>query len=151
MAGCTITVVAPLCALRLRRLTSCTLLVVAVSGACYVEHCAGCRLHVACHQARIHDTQDTHLYLRCRSRPVIERCTAIGFAPFALPSSSTACTVVLAACALGDGHADAWAQCWGEVDDFGWHRAGHSPHWRVLDADQVTGPPLLDVPREDVL
>ena len=61
--GCTIIIVAPLRALRLRRLSSCAVLVVAVAGACYVEHCTECRLHLGCHQARIHDTTHTHLYL----------------------------------------------------------------------------------------
>jgi Tubulin binding cofactor C len=63
ISDCTVTVVAPLRALRLRRLTRCTILVLAVSGACYVEHCTECKLHIACHQTRIHDTTDTQLYL----------------------------------------------------------------------------------------
>ena len=61
--GCTITLIGPLRALRLRRLSSCTVLVVAIAGACYVEHCKECRLHLGCHQARIHDTTYTHMYL----------------------------------------------------------------------------------------
>ena len=63
ISDCTVTVIAPLRALRLRRLTGCTILVLAVSGACYVEHCTDCKLHIACHQTRIHDTTDTQLYL----------------------------------------------------------------------------------------
>jgi hypothetical protein len=82
---------------------------------------------------------------------VIERCTHIGMAPLALPSSSTATSSVLAACALGGADADAWTASWHEVDDFGWHRAGHSPNWRVLKPEEVTAPPVVEKPSEDEL
>ena len=87
---------------------------------------------------------------RCRSRPVIERCSHIGIASLTLPSSA-ATSSVLAACALGDADAGAWTDSWHEVDDFGWHRAGHSPNWRVLEPSDVTAPPPLDAPRDDEL
>jgi hypothetical protein len=48
---------------------------------------------------------------------------------------------VLATSALGDGDADAWREAWSSVDDFGWHRMGHSPHWRVLDEAERVVPP----------
>ena len=50
---------------------------------------------------------------------------------------------VLDASALGDGDADAWREAWSSVDDFGWHRIGHSPHWRVLDQKERVAPPSL--------
>lgn len=50
---------------------------------------------------------------------------------------------VLAASALGDGDADAWREAWSSVDDFGWHRMGHSPHWRVLDETERVAPPSV--------
>ena len=88
---------------------------------------------------------------RCRSRPVIERCSHIGVAPFAPPPSFAAMSSVLAACALGDADAAAWADSWQQVDDFGWHRAGHSPNWFVVEPTDVTRPPQLDTPHGDEL
>ncbi|KAI9708429.1 MAG: hypothetical protein M1820_003889 [Bogoriella megaspora] len=73
---------------------------------------------VACRQLRIHDCKDCNVYVHCASRPIIERCTGIGFAP--LPEVYTT------------NEQRETENKFDQVDDFNWLQAEHSPNWRVL-------------------
>ena len=72
-------------------------------------------------------------YLRCMSRPIIEHCDALRFAPYGLSFEGLQQQLVEAALERPT-RADMW-RC---VDDFGWLRVQKSPHWSVL-------PPALRV------
>ena len=77
---------------------------------------------LATHQMRIHAAHRCRLYLRVRSNPVIEDCTALGVAPYAL--DLLACRPALAAAGLAEENG-----LWAAVQDFLWLRATPSPNW----------------------
>ena len=138
-ADCTLLLLSPLRALRLRRLRNVTL-VGFVCGAAYVEHCSSCSLHIAAAQVRIHDSDGVSFALRVRSRPIVERTRGAIFSPLLLPAvpgqeeGSSPCDTLLAACLLDEPHRPAWDGMWGRVDDFGWIKAAHSPNWASAGA-----------------
>ena len=52
-----------------------------VSGPAHVTGLEKCVIFVASRQLRMHDCKDCDVYLHCSSRPIIERCEGISFAP----------------------------------------------------------------------
>ncbi|KAI9816934.1 MAG: hypothetical protein M1826_001706 [Phylliscum demangeonii] len=76
---------------------------------------------VHCRQFRLHECRDVDVYLSCASRPIIEDCVRVRFAPLA------ACLGVAAVGSLNQ---------WDQVDDFRWLRAAHSPNWSVLPVEE---------------
>lgn len=89
-----------------------------VSGAVHITGLKNCVLVVAARQVRIHECDDVDVYLQCGSRPIIEDCKGMRFAP-------------LPAVYANDGHSEATNQ-WDQVDDFKWLRSDASPNWSVL-------------------
>ena len=127
LTRCTIVVTVPLAALRLEGLTDTTLaLTHAIGGAVVVDGVKGGALAVAAHQARIHRTVATDLYLAVGTPPIIEECEGVRVAPL-VPGPTGA--------VAGGG-------AWREVKDFGWPRSGPSPHWSVLP-EVERRPPLV--------
>lgn len=99
-----------------------------VSGAVHVTGLKNCVLVVAARQVRIHECDGVDVYLQCGSRPIIEDCRQMRFAP--LPQ----------AYANDDGEGgdkDTGGSArssnqWDQVDDFKWLRSDASPNWSVL-------------------
>lgn len=97
---------------------------------------------------RVHRARCCDLYLRVRSRPIIEDCDNLGFAPLtdrdldALGISDAAAAAGLAAAPAGGGASSGGGgELWCAVDDFGWVKATQSPHWRVLpEAERAAAP-----------
>ena len=81
----------------------------------------------------MHGARDVDVYLQCASRPIVEGCAGVRFAP------------------LPEGLRKGWglegeANLWDQVDDFGWLKADKSPNWSVLpEGERVQG--LVDVVR----
>lgn len=73
----------------------------------------------------MHGARDVTVYLHCGSRPIIEDCSAVRFAP--LPESMVPEDV------------RGQENLWDRVDDFGWLRAEKSPNWRVLEEGERGG------------
>jgi hypothetical protein len=69
------------------------------------------------------------LYLRAGSRPIIEACTGLRFAP--LPDRDLSALGLRAALEAA-GLPDCASGLWRAVDDFGWVKAAASPNWGVL-------------------
>ncbi|KAF2764301.1 putative tubulin-specific chaperone c [Teratosphaeria nubilosa] len=90
-----------------------------VSGPIHLTGVTNSVILVASRQFRMHESHNTHVYLQTSSRPIIEDCTGIAFAP--LPQQYAA---------GGDGQGQ--AEEWKEVDDFKWLKSEPSPNWRVL-------------------
>jgi len=93
----------------------------------------------------MHHSRDVDVYLNVLSRPVIENCNGIRFAP--VPRgfwSNWQGNKEHEAGDMKEGE-DMWAQ----VQDFNWLRAEQSPHWSVLPESHRDG---LDwrILREDV-
>lgn len=65
----------------------------------------------------MHGARNVDVYLHCGSRPIIEDCVGVRFAP--LPEG-------------GIGAEGLGANMWDQVDDFGWLKAEKSPNWGVL-------------------
>lgn len=86
-----------------------------------------CTLFVATRQFRMHGARDVDVYLQCASRPIVEGCEGVRFAP------------------LPRGLREGWglqgeANLWDQVDDFGWLKADRSPNWSILpEAERVVG------------
>ena len=72
----------------------------------------------------MHESRNCHVYLLSSSRPIIEDCTGIRFAP--LPPTY-----------MNDSDRQVVNQ-WQQVDDFKWLRNEPSPNWSLLgDAEYV--------------
>ncbi|KAI7483017.1 TBCC-domain-containing protein [Hortaea werneckii] len=91
-----------------------------VSGPIHLTAVTDSVVVVATRQFRMHESRDTAVYLHAASRPIIEDCQGIMFAP--LPEAYTT-------------NLDREGENqWQEVDDFKWLRAGEkSPNWGILD------------------
>jgi hypothetical protein len=69
----------------------------------------------------MHDSRDTHVYLSCSSRPIIENATNIAFTEYPNVIGKTIGVAV---------HSEEWLDK-ELVEDFNWLRKEHSPNWRI--------------------
>lgn len=94
-----------------------------VSNSVFVENCTDSTLYLACHQLRMHTSCNTRVYLHVTSRPIIEHCKQIGFAP---AYEFNAELYDLSGLDKTKNH-------WDEVDDFNWLSIEEkSPNWFVI-------------------
>jgi len=70
----------------------------------------------------MHDCKNVDIYLQCSSRPIIEDCSNIRFAP--IPECYTTSTGTSS------------QNQWDHVDDFKWLKAEHSPNWSILPENE---------------
>ncbi|KAL2531406.1 Tubulin-folding cofactor C [Abeliophyllum distichum] len=94
-------------------------------GSVLIEGAEGCLFILASHQIRIHNAKNCDFYLRVRSRPIIEDCNGVRFAPYCLSYEGIEKDLEEANLAEETGN-------WANVDDFRWLRAVQSPNWLVL-------------------
>ncbi|KAK6497733.1 hypothetical protein TWF481_012136 [Arthrobotrys musiformis] len=105
-----------------------SLIFAAVEGPVHITDVKSSILVISCRQFRLHDCNNVDVYLRCSSRPIIERCSNIRVSPL-----SSYLKGVLGV--DGDGE-DRWDQ----IDDFNWLKEGRaSPNWRVLKEEERIG------------
>ncbi len=97
-----------------------------VAGPIHITNMHDSVLVVACGQFRMHDSKAVDVYLHCGSRPIIEDCEGIRFAP--LPNVYE--TEENKSGAGGN------ANLWDRVDDFKWLKSEPSPHWKVLEESE---------------
>ncbi|KAK4540900.1 hypothetical protein LTR36_008842 [Oleoguttula mirabilis] len=109
----------PFATLTLKNIKTSLIICGHVSGAVHLTNVSNSVIVVASRQFRMHESHNCDVYLLTTSRPIIEDCSAIHFAP--LPDQY-----------LTDGEKEAKNQ-WNQVDDFKWLRSEPSPNWRVLD------------------
>jgi tubulin-specific chaperone C len=118
-------------ALRIDNLSRCLVIAGPTAGSVLLHNCTHCVLWLASRQIRIHTSTDCTFHLHVLSRPIIEHCDRVTFAPYAL--SFAGLPAAMAAAGLHQPGAGAPpGGRWWQVDDFGWHRLQRSPHWRVL-------------------
>lgn len=121
-------------AIRVDGLTRCTVYTGAVGGSVLLHKCTDCTLMLASRQVRLHTSTRCDFYLHVHSRPIIEHCSALRFAPYPLAFPALAGDLVAAGLQpLGQLPA---AAMWREVDDFDWHKVQASPNWSVLPPAQ---------------
>jgi tubulin-specific chaperone C len=109
--------VQPFASLTLKNISSSLILCGRVNGPIHLTHITDSVIVLSSRQFRMHESRNTQVYLQTSSRPIIEDCSDIAFAPLPerySPSSE------------GQGQ-------WNQVDDFKWLRSdAPSPNWRVL-------------------
>ena len=94
-----------------------------VHGAVHLTNLTNCIVVVASRQFRMHGSRNCDVYLLTTSRPIIEDCSGIKFAP--LPE-----------CYVAESDREVENQ-WQQVDDFKWLRTGEqSPNWSFLPEGQ---------------
>ncbi|KAF2717639.1 TBCC-domain-containing protein [Polychaeton citri CBS 116435] len=90
-----------------------------VSGPAHITNVSNSIIVVASQQFRMHDSRNCDVYLLASSRPIIEDCEKLHFAPLPEHYMTKIDQQV-------DNH-------WEKVDDFKWLRTEPSPHWSPLD------------------
>jgi hypothetical protein len=116
-------------ALYVHKLRDCRVFVGAVLGSVLIEDVQGCTFVMAAHQIRIHEAKATDFYLRVRSRPIIEDCSGVRFAPHALKYDGIDEDLKESGLEEETGN-------WANVDDFKWLRAVQSPNWCLVPEDE---------------
>ena len=99
----------------------CILLLGHISGPCYLSNLHRCLVIVSCRQLRMHESTNCDVYLYCQSRPIVENCSGMRFAPF--PE------------AYMRNEERTTENKFGEVQDFQWLGATQSPNWRILNEE----------------
>ncbi|PWW80236.1 TBCC-domain-containing protein [Tuber magnatum] len=96
----------------------------AINGPTHLTSLTNATILVACRQLRMHDAKNVDVYLLCSSRPIIEDCSGIRFAPLD---------------AHVGGEWESVNNLWDQVDDFKWLKSEHSPNWEVMREEERIG------------
>ena len=121
------TLAKPFAGLTLRNIRNSLIVGGQVAGPIHITNMHDSILVVACKQFRMHDSKTVDVYLHCGSRPIIEDCESIRFAP--LPNVYE--TEGMAKSGEGEN-----VNLWNQVDDFKWLKSEPSPHWKVLEESE---------------
>ncbi|KAL1833597.1 hypothetical protein ACET3Z_003248 [Daucus carota] len=131
LVNCEVRLIGCLRALFVHKLVNCRVYVGSVFGSVLIEEVEGCVFVMASHQIRIHHARGTDFYLRVRSRPIIEDCSGVRFAPYCLGYNEIERD-------LKKSNLDEETGNWANVDDFKWLRAVQSPNWSILpECDRI--------------
>lgn len=123
-------------ALFVHKLKNCRIYSGPVSGSVLIEEAEDCIFVLASHQIRIHNAKKCDFYLRVRSRPIIEDCEGVRFAPYCLGYAGIERD-------LGEVKLDKENENWGNVDDFKWLKGFQSPNWSVLPESERIGKVII--------
>lgn len=98
----------------------------------------------------MHDCSRVSVHLVCSSRPIIEDCEVIQFAPLPALSSSSSSLVGLFSAAIDTTTPTATTEneviqqqqqpptnLWNQVDDFKWLKPEPSPNWYAIDHQEL--------------
>ncbi|KAF4637934.1 hypothetical protein G7Y89_g164 [Cudoniella acicularis] len=113
---------APFAGLALKNIKHSLIIAGHVAGAAHITGVCDSIIVVASRQVRMHDCKNVDVYLHCASRPIIEDCSNVRFAP--IPECYKSDSV------------ESIQNRWDQVDDFKWLKAEHSPNWSVLPEEQ---------------
>jgi tubulin-specific chaperone C len=120
----------PFAGLTLRDISDSLIVSGRVAGPMHITNMRDSVLVVACRQFRMHDSRSVDVYLHCGSRPIIEDCDDVRFAP--LPSVYETEEIN----GEGKGGVAGNGNFWDQVDDFKWLKSEPSPHWRILEQSE---------------
>lgn len=155
LRDCTVVLLEPLRALRIDGLVRCHVYTGGVAGSLLLHGCryargekrrpsmsqqhrrcptrSDCVIVTAVRQARLHTSTRCDFYLHSASRPIIEYCRGLRFAPYTLRFAGVRAALEAAGLvrsgALLPGPEDGPAAAWRQVDDFRWLRVQASPNW----------------------
>lgn len=142
LTDCTVYLLQPSGAVRFLHLERCRLFVGPVSGSCFFEECKDCTFMITARQIRIHDSTRCNMYLHVLSRPIIEHCSALAFAPNVFEYPHLEPDLVQAKLERAKEN-----DLWQHVHDFRWLRQQQSPNWSIIPTDERLPPqkwPLSD-------
>jgi hypothetical protein len=111
------------------------------------HHCSDCVIMSAVRQARIHTSTGCDFYLHTGSRPIIEHCTGLRFAPYTVRFDGDHMALLTAGLLqvgqpMPGSTPGSAGDMWRQVDDFGWHRVHASPNWSLLpQAEWISNAP----------
>ncbi|OXA42713.1 Tubulin-specific chaperone C [Folsomia candida] len=122
--------------LRITNIKNCKILCGPVYTSVFVESSVDSVLFLCCQQLRTHSSKNTDIYLRVRSRAIIEECNGIRFGPYIwdhpLSNKLHQATQI-----------DSDLERFDAVDDFNWLSASHSPNWSIVPVEErITFPSL---------
>ncbi|KAF7154135.1 hypothetical protein RHSIM_Rhsim01G0133800 [Rhododendron simsii] len=132
LSSCEVRLMGCLRALFIHKLSDCKVYVGPVFGSVLIEEVEGCVFVLASHQIRIHHARRSDFYLRVRSRPIIEDCSGVRFAPYCLGYDGIDKD-------LQESNLDEETGNWANVDDFRWLKAVQSPNWSILPESERIG------------
>lgn len=126
---------APFMALTMNNIKNSLIVAGQVAGAAHITGVENSIIAVASRQVRMHECKNVDIYLQCASRPIIEDCSNVRFAP--IPACYVSVSRQFSAIPLtyslqsilSDPPID---NQWDQVDDFKWLKEEHSPNWSVL-------------------
>jgi hypothetical protein len=109
---------APFSALYLRDIDNSLIICGQVAGAIHITNVVNSVLVTSCRQFRMHASKNVDVYLHSASRPIIEDCEWVRFAPMPgmMASSQTLQSV----------------NHWNQIDDFKWLKVEASPNFSLL-------------------
>jgi tubulin-specific chaperone C len=139
---CTVAILEPINALRMDDLRDCSVLCTSVRGSALLHACSTSSFFLSARQIRVHTTQRCDFYIHVASRPIIEHCSHLRFAPFEVvvaPPAAAAAAATVASTHLGSEAKSAQSALWAQVDDFNWHRVQASPNWCILPESERVG------------
>jgi hypothetical protein len=98
-----------------------------ITGSAFVNNCKNCKIIVACHQLRIHESHNTQFYINVGSRAIIENCTNVKFSEYSFAYPNIESHFKTSGLNIDKSN---W-QC---IDDFNWlNQDQKSPNWTFLD------------------
>ena len=117
---------------QLKNIENSTILCGPVTGSAFIDNCKSCKIIVASHQLRIHDTEATQFYIHVGSRAIVENCKNVLFGPYAWSYAGIEQH-------FKNADFDFAKINWRSIDDFNWLVTGQqSPNWNfVPDHDQL--------------
>lgn len=130
--SCEVRLTGCLRAIFIHRLKNCKVYTGPVFGSVLIEEVEGCVFVLASHQIRVHHARASDFYLRVRSRPIIEDCSGVRFAPYCLSYDGIERD-------LKESNLDEETGNWANVDDFKWLKAVQSPNWEILPESESVG------------
>eukprot|EP01138_Halocafeteria_seosinensis_P007977 gb/GECG01008150.1/.p1 GENE.gb/GECG01008150.1/~~gb/GECG01008150.1/.p1 ORF type:complete len:360 (+),score=54.71 gb/GECG01008150.1/:1-1080(+) len=133
MSNCVIVLLDTCGAVRVDNLNSCTLYAGPISGSVLLHNCCDSTFCFISRQARLHTSKRCDFYVCTASRPIIEHCSEVRFAPYIL--SYPDLEEKLKKAELERARE---LDMWKNVDDFGWHKQQSSPNWSIVpDAERI--------------
>ena len=143
LVDCRVFIQGRLGALRLHRLTRCTVSAAPVAGSVFFDDVTDCTVFLVARQIRIHHTCRTDLYVQVKSRPIIEDTEGVRVAPLVTPSAYPGLARARREAGLGETE-EGLGTMWNQVDDFGWIKQVQSPNWGEIPVGervQAPAPP----------
>jgi tubulin-specific chaperone C len=98
-----------------------------ITGSAFVNNCKNCKIIVACHQLRIHESHNTQFYINVGSRAIIENCKNVQFSEYSFSYPNIEKHFEMSGLSIKKSN-------WECVDDFNWlNQEQKSPNWKFLD------------------